>query len=668
MSQGSLLKERIKSLTEKFDKIVDLGLVPIDNITKEDIEEYKRNLEEQRFTVSFCGQIKAGKSTLLNALIFKDNVLPAADTPLTAKLTVIRYGEKPKFEVEFYNTQEWEKLKNMTYKKENSDNPKIPAEKSYFDDFLKEYVEKSIRKGIYAVEVINDKNKTITEKDFSKLWKYVGADGIYTPFVKQVNIYYPSEFLKQIDVVDTPGTNDPNKLRSRVTLDWIKKSDAVVYVVYAGRAFDSSDINFIDKYLFHVPSDIILFAVNKIDTIKSLDEVKEWVEKEVSVDKRLRKRHIMSDPSSVVYVSALGGLLDEMDKNGKEIPKNLEFDFDRLDEKSFLDNNNVDKLKAEIEKKIIKTKNEQIFQAAQKKIESVFRNNEVKLKSEIIYIKEEIDDLSMTGKDIEKRERELSKERDELSNKLNDLRNQRFSMIHDDLSDVLNEIKKIENKIIVEIKERIKKENSVESLVADAKWDVKNVLYEERDKIWLKVGKLFKKYVENLKCILEEELLKINKNVVMDFGTFAFDKLSELDEQLEKVRTRIEDEIGSQKIDSIINETTNWPKRTLAKTGIAYLDEIKSNIQTQIEGKLKDEAFHDIKELVEHAIPAMIDKGISEIEIIVNCELDRLQDACEKAQSKLKDREKRIAHLREEMAEKQKTLKKIEVLEKEILR
>jgi hypothetical protein len=37
-----------------------------------------------------------------------------------------------------------------------------------------------------------------------------------------------------VTIVDTPGINDPNKIRESITLEWVKKiSDAVVYVTNA---------------------------------------------------------------------------------------------------------------------------------------------------------------------------------------------------------------------------------------------------------------------------------------------------------------------------------------------------------------------------------------------------------------------------------------------------
>ena len=60
------------------------------SITNDTLNEEFLNLKKAPFTVAVCGEVKAGKSTLLNSILFGDNILPTFDTPLTAKLTFIK--------------------------------------------------------------------------------------------------------------------------------------------------------------------------------------------------------------------------------------------------------------------------------------------------------------------------------------------------------------------------------------------------------------------------------------------------------------------------------------------------------------------------------------------------------------------------------------------------
>ena len=56
--------------------------------------------------------MKAGKSSLLNALIFDgDPVLPKAATPMTAALTELSYGDSFSAEVSFFSDDDRKKIK-----------------------------------------------------------------------------------------------------------------------------------------------------------------------------------------------------------------------------------------------------------------------------------------------------------------------------------------------------------------------------------------------------------------------------------------------------------------------------------------------------------------------------------------------------------------------------
>ncbi len=81
-------------------------------------EELEKTLKEMQdtdrnFKVGIIGRVKAGKSSLLNALIFEGvEVLPKAATPMTASLTVLKYSQNLSAEVEFYSQKDILELKN----------------------------------------------------------------------------------------------------------------------------------------------------------------------------------------------------------------------------------------------------------------------------------------------------------------------------------------------------------------------------------------------------------------------------------------------------------------------------------------------------------------------------------------------------------------------------
>ena len=112
--------ENYTSIFDEFSANLDVTAYNDDNAIKSIIQSLKSKLDEiysggkqlekqnDILKIGVVGQVKAGKSSFLNSLFFDgESVLPRASTPMTAGLTVLRYGEENKFDIEYYNTSEW---------------------------------------------------------------------------------------------------------------------------------------------------------------------------------------------------------------------------------------------------------------------------------------------------------------------------------------------------------------------------------------------------------------------------------------------------------------------------------------------------------------------------------------------------------------------------------
>ena len=78
----------------------------------QDILNINRDLK-----IGIVGQVKAGKSSFLNALVFDgQDILPKAATPMTAALTKISYSDKSSAKVVFYSESDWQVIEENSLK------------------------------------------------------------------------------------------------------------------------------------------------------------------------------------------------------------------------------------------------------------------------------------------------------------------------------------------------------------------------------------------------------------------------------------------------------------------------------------------------------------------------------------------------------------------------
>ncbi|GAA6802505.1 hypothetical protein VN0768_12000 [Helicobacter pylori] len=112
IQKNDLIEKVIKEqgLQEKAGPFISENAV----IKTEELEETLRELQDtdRDLKVGIIGRVKAGKSSLLNALIFEGKeVLPKAATPMTASLTILKYAQNLSAEAQFYDEQDMEELK-----------------------------------------------------------------------------------------------------------------------------------------------------------------------------------------------------------------------------------------------------------------------------------------------------------------------------------------------------------------------------------------------------------------------------------------------------------------------------------------------------------------------------------------------------------------------------
>ena len=223
-------------------------------------KEILGKIDNDVLTIGVIGQMKCGKSTFLNSFVFEDDILPSATTPMTAALSVITYGEKKRIVAEFYNEDEWAEMKAQA----SRDLSEV-AGNTLLESKIKAAKELVAKSSALGSNLSENLRKGKQEDSFENLIEYVGADGKFVSITKSVSIYYPKEYLKGVEIVDTPGFNDPIVSREERTNAFLKKADVVLMMLYAGRPFDATDRDIIFKNVRQCGVGKVLIGINKYD-------------------------------------------------------------------------------------------------------------------------------------------------------------------------------------------------------------------------------------------------------------------------------------------------------------------------------------------------------------------------------------------------------------------
>lgn len=139
--------------------------------------------------IAVIGQFSSGKSTFLNALLGQD-ILPSGLTPVTAKAVRLKFAKMP----------------------------------------------------LLSVKFINGSESLLASSDLAELNK-LGKQ------VSSMTLYAPSEILKEINFIDTPGLNSLRDADTKETKNTLKKVSGAIWLSLANNAAKASELESIKEIL-----------------------------------------------------------------------------------------------------------------------------------------------------------------------------------------------------------------------------------------------------------------------------------------------------------------------------------------------------------------------------------------------------------------------------------
>lgn len=239
-----------------------------------DLDSSKEYLNNQKFSIGITGVMNAGKSTMLNALMGKE-ILGSAVVPETANLTIVKHNPTENAKVFYWNKNEWERIENSAAQL----------------DSMKEYVNETNRIfGDSLKDYIKDKSR-YDEVDINDLSSYTSAEasGKKCNLVKYVELGSNLEFLSDgIEIVDTPGLDDPVIQREEITKEYISQCDMMLHLMNVSQSATLKDVEFIIDALLYQNISKLLIVITRADTV-SKEQLQEVIEYTKSSIKRQLK-------------------------------------------------------------------------------------------------------------------------------------------------------------------------------------------------------------------------------------------------------------------------------------------------------------------------------------------------------------------------------------------
>ncbi len=213
-------RKELLALTHKAAEILHDLAIPsqVDIVPK-----IEKRIESDSFKVLVIGEFNSGKSTLVNAMLGR-SILPTYAVETTAIINEIKWGEHPHAVVHEKGTGK--------------------AIKVSIDE-LEQFV--------VVGELQRERPEAaMRESSYDK-----------------AEIFWPLQLCcNGVEIIDSPGLN-AHELREKISVEYLAKVDAVVFVMTAGRLAAASELKVIDSIVRPAGHQDIFFVCNRIDELRT---------------------------------------------------------------------------------------------------------------------------------------------------------------------------------------------------------------------------------------------------------------------------------------------------------------------------------------------------------------------------------------------------------------
>ncbi len=335
----------LEKLDDFHDEILDLEatLADVVKLGGPDTEKKSSRLIKQlrsfEPSVTMIGQIKSGKTSLVNAMVGRPELLPADVNPWTSVVTSLHLNaplpdDAPTATFQFFSQGEWDHLvENGGRIGELSARAGADDELEKVRQQIAEMREKTKNRLGRKFELLLGQKHNYADLNDDLVQRYVcmGDDfedldeedqqGRFADITKSADLFLEAKSIPMpLCLRDTPGVNDTFMMREQITINALRDSRICVVVLSAHQALSSMDMGLI-RLISNVKAREVIIFVNRIDELSNPAE--QVPEIRDSILQTLSDHNGPEDPQLIFGSAywanlALGETLDDMVSDSAE--------------------------------------------------------------------------------------------------------------------------------------------------------------------------------------------------------------------------------------------------------------------------------------------------------------------------------------------------------------
>jgi signal recognition particle receptor subunit beta len=323
-ARGQLLR-----LGDELAKHVDALGVPL-------LLEGQKQLREVTCRIAIVGQVKSGKSTLVNALIEDPGLLPSDADPSSVVVTSLNFrnsAKAPEHAARFhiFSSEEWHDLAQSRGDRRSLTPPIQPNLLRAHLDFIRTRAERRLGDRFHEMVGMPHSYEELNRQvlgDYISSGAFQDAAAAGRPkffdITRAADLYFhQGPFAFPVTLIDTPGTNDPFQVRDEITRRTLDGADVVVCILSALQALSAADVALLRLLSGLQMSKIVVF-INRVDQLD--DPAVDGSAVKSAVERRLRLELPALDIPVVIGSSwwgSIGALAHDVDLSAHLSPSQL---------------------------------------------------------------------------------------------------------------------------------------------------------------------------------------------------------------------------------------------------------------------------------------------------------------------------------------------------------